>query len=105
MPNVSDLFKFSEYSDRKKFTILVVGLVLYFGWINDGNVKLANGSKDEKYNSLKELYNEQRNDNKELRKENKMLMLENGSLIKNENPRMDSINADLKFIKEKLNLK
>lgn len=105
MPNISDLFKFSEYSDRKKFTILVVGMVLYFGWINSGSSETVRKSESEKYNSLKELYNEQRNDNKELRKENKMLMLENGSLIKNENPRMDSINADLKFIKEKLNLK
>jgi len=105
MPNLSDLFDFANFSDRKKYTILTVGMVLYFGWSNDRSATKIQESADKRYNSLKILYNEQRNDNKELRKENKSLLIENGSFYKNGTPRLDSINFDLKIIKEKLNIK
>jgi len=105
MPNVSDLFNFANFSDRKKFTILVVGMVLYFGWANDRSATKIQELADKRYNSLFILYNEVRSDNKDLRRENKSLLIENSQFYKIGTPKMDSIKLDVKTIKTKLKIK
>jgi len=105
MPQLSDLFNFANFTDRKKFTILVVGMVLYFGWANDRSANKIQELADKRYNSLFILYNEVRSDNKELRKENKALLIENSLFYKIGTPKMDSIKTDVKTIKSKLNIK
>ena len=66
MPQVSDLFKFSNLSDRKQFVIVIVAIVLYFGYRDNikeddcGKVakeweKLYN-KETEKYDELREKY-------------------------------------------------
>ena len=105
MPQISDLFNFANFNDRKKYTILVIALVLYFGWANDRSAAKIQELADKRYNSLFVLYNEVRADNKDLRKENKSLLIENSQFYKIGTPKMDSIKSDVKTIKTKLNIK
>ena len=55
MPNVSDLFNFSSLSDRKQFIIVVVAIVLYFGYRDHSR----QNEHSEISNQWKELYNKQ----------------------------------------------
>lgn len=63
MPNISDLFNFSNLSDRKQFIIVVVAIVLYFGY-RDHNKEIDYGKVAKEWEKL---YNRKSSDYDKLR--------------------------------------
>lgn len=97
MPNVSDLFNFSNLSDRKQFTIVVVGIALYFGY---RDYKMSEQS-DNVVIQWKELYNTKSKECDDIRLKYDARLEKNIEDKEKERIFKDSINLFMKQIRDK----
>ena len=97
MPQISDLFNFSNLSDRKQFTIVVVGIALYFGY---RDYKMSEQS-DNVVIQWKELYNTKSKECDDIRLKYDARLEKNIEDKEKERIFKDSINLFMKQIRDK----